>query len=400
MDLSYGMAPFLPDDPDNELRSKAFRLTLQAGELNKAAAPATRFALAKMLSWVNAYYSNRIEGQGTHPVDVERSMREGQQANDPDTRITLALREAHDKLTVNERIKGDDAPRTTDPDFIREIHRVIFDDLPAEEREVADHKGQHSELVTPGEWRTRDVQVSNHVALDHRELRGAMNCFDKHYRLDQNALRGEIGLIAAAASHHRLAHIHPFLDGNGRVTRLFSELYLERVLGGPLFWSLSRGLARNRNDYYSALSAADRPRENAYESRGPRSDKGLFEFCNFFLDQCLDQSAYMGELVSFDTYKRRVEILVRQSSTGALPDVAELDPAAENVLKAIYMEGELSRTAAGRLSGYKERRARDVIRQLIDEGLLESSGERANVRPGFPARYMEYLFPKLALATT
>ena len=400
MDLSYGMAPFLPEDPDNELREKAFQIGIQAGELNNSAAPATRLALSRMLSWVNAYYSNRIEGQGTHPVDVERAMREGQQANDPDTRITLALREAHDRLAVNDRLRDGDLPRTTNPDFIREIHSVIFDGLPAEERKVKDQEGLDSEPIVPGEWRKRGVKVSNHVAPDHRELEGAMSCFDKNYRLDQKRLRGEIGLIAAAASHHRLAFIHPFLDGNGRVTRLFSELYLEHVLDGPLFWSLSRGLARNRKAYYSALGAADRPRKDRYERRGPRSDAGLFEFCNFFLDQCLDQSAYMGELVSFDTYKRRVEYLVRQSSQGALPDVAKLDPAAENVLKSIYMEGELSRSAAGQLSGYKERRARDVIRQLIDEGLLESTGERGSVRPGFPARYMEYLFPKLALATS
>ena len=30
-------------------------------------------------------------------------------------------------------------------------------------------------------------------------------------------------ILAAAAAHHRLLWIHPFLDGNGRVTRLMSQ---------------------------------------------------------------------------------------------------------------------------------------------------------------------------------
>jgi len=30
-------------------------------------------------------------------------------------------------------------------------------------------------------------------------------------------------IIAAAASHHRIAWVHPYLDGNGRVTRLSIE---------------------------------------------------------------------------------------------------------------------------------------------------------------------------------
>ncbi|ROO25650.1 hypothetical protein SAJA_12525 [Salinisphaera japonica YTM-1] len=390
------MAPFFPSDPEGELHAKAFRLTQLSSELNGIAAPQTRAAVSRMLSGVNAYYSNQIEGQGTHPINIERAVQSGLNEIDPDVRITLALREARNKLADYREVEGADIPHITDPDFIRSIHRVIFSDLPDLELRAHAPDGTFSEPIIPGQWRTKDVQVGKHVAIDHRELESTMRCFDSHYRLNQPCLRGEMGLIAAAASHHRLAHVHPFLDGNGRVTRLFTELYLERVLGEPLHWSLSRGLARHRNLYYSALREGDMARENSYASRGPRSDNGLFNFCNFFLDQCLDQSTYMGKLLSFETYKRRVEILVRQACDGGLDDVAILDPRAENVLKTIYVEGELSRSEAGRHTGYQERRARDVIRQLINEGLLETEGARGSVRPGFPAKYIEYLFPKLA----
>lgn len=38
-------------------------------------------------------------------------------------------------------------------------------------------------------------------------------------------------LVAMAAAHHRLMWIHPFLDGNGRVARLFTEAYFNRGRG-------------------------------------------------------------------------------------------------------------------------------------------------------------------------
>jgi len=51
-------------------------------------------------------------------------------------------------------------------------------------------------------------------------------------------------LLAAFALHHRLAWVHPFPDGNGRVVRLLTHLQLFKLgLASPL-WSLSRGLAR------------------------------------------------------------------------------------------------------------------------------------------------------------
>jgi Fic family protein len=51
--------------------------------------------------------------------------------------------------------------------------------------------------------------------------------------------------LAAAAAHHRLAWIHPFLDGNGRLIRLKSHAILLDALDTGSVWSIARGLARN-----------------------------------------------------------------------------------------------------------------------------------------------------------
>jgi Fic family protein len=77
---------------------------------------------------------------------------------------------------------------------------------------------------------------------------------DKLSKVDQ--------ILVAAAAHHRFVWIHPFLDGNGRVVRLFSHGYLQRIGMGNSLWSISRGLARRVQDYRSHLAQADQQRRN------------------------------------------------------------------------------------------------------------------------------------------
>lgn len=59
---------------------------------------------------------------------------------------------------------------------------------------------------------------------------------------------------AAMAAHHRLVMIHPFVDGNGRVTRLFADLLLYSLTSQYTFdWGPAIGLP----DYFSALREPD-----------------------------------------------------------------------------------------------------------------------------------------------
>jgi Fic family protein len=89
--------------------------------------------------------------------------------------------------------------------------------------------------------------------------------------------------MAAIASHHRLMWIHPFLDGNGRVARLYTDACFCRLpLPGYGLWNVSRGLARRRDEYMAALTSADAPRRNDYDGRGSLSNDELARFCYCF----------------------------------------------------------------------------------------------------------------------
>ena len=69
-------------------------------------------------------------------------------------------------------------------------------------------------------------------------------------------------ILASASAHHRLAWIHPFLDGNGRVMRLMSYAVLREALDTGGVWSVARGLARNVDAYKTHLANCDLQRRN------------------------------------------------------------------------------------------------------------------------------------------
>jgi Fic family protein len=63
-------------------------------------------------------------------------------------------------------------------------------------------------------------------------------------------------VLLAAQAHHRLAAIHPFIDGNGRTARLVMNLQLMRRGYPPTII-----MRINRRQYYSVLAQAFRKPE-------------------------------------------------------------------------------------------------------------------------------------------
>jgi Fic family protein len=60
--------------------------------------------------------------------------------------------------------------------------------------------------------------------------------------------------VKAGLAHLWFVTLHPFDDGNGRVTRAVDDLFLARADGSPQrFYSLSAQIQRERNAYYDVL---------------------------------------------------------------------------------------------------------------------------------------------------
>ncbi len=63
-------------------------------------------------------------------------------------------------------------------------------------------------------------------------------------------------LVRASLAHLHFVSIHPYEDGNGRISRALSEKVLSQSLGRPTLISLSHSISNKKSAYYSALREA------------------------------------------------------------------------------------------------------------------------------------------------
>lgn len=112
------------------------------------------------------------------------------------------------------------------------------------------------------------------ITLPPDVLPAFLTRFDEAYRPE--GLSEIMQVVAFAASHHRFSWIHPFLDGNGRVTRLMTVAYARRIgLDAGGLWSIARGFARFHKEYYAALAIADEHRRSDFDGRGALSPRQM-----------------------------------------------------------------------------------------------------------------------------
>ena len=343
-------------------------------------------ALADLVRAMNCYYSNLIEGRDTHPIDIERALKRDYSA-DPEKRNLQLEAEAH--VTVQKWIDKSGLEGATTADAILEIHRRFCELLP-EELLVMEHPTTRKKLlVVPGELRQHDIEVGRHVPVSPGAVPRFLARFEEVY---SNLGKSET-ILAAAAAHHRLAWIHPFLDGNGRVMRLMSHATLLDTLDTGGVWSIARGLARDVDSYKAHLANCDLPRRNDLDGRGNLSEEALADFTRFFLGTCLDQVRFMEDLVQPEKLRARIKLWIDEEV-----ELGSLHEKSGFIVEAILYRGELPRGDVVDLLGTSSRTASRVVSGLINHNVVKSETSKAPLRINFPAalapRWMPGLFPE------
>ncbi|PYS01129.1 MAG: cell filamentation protein Fic [Acidobacteria bacterium] len=369
------------------LTDLALELAQKSAGFRRSLPPGLTASLASLVRAMNCYYSNLIEGHDTHPIDIERALK-GDYSKDARQRNLQLEAKAH--IAVQEWIDGGALQgNAVSTNAIREIHRRFCELLPEDLLWVEDPTTKEKLKVIPGELRQRDVAVGRHIPVSAPAVPRFLKRFEEVY--------GNLGktetILAAAAAHHRLTWIHPFLDGNGRVARLMSHATLLEALDTGAVWSIARGLACNVDAYKAHLAACDQPRRNDFDGRGHLSEENLAEFTKFFLTTCLDQVTFMERLM--DTSQLRARILLWAEEEIRLN---KLPPKSAAIIEAVLYRGELARADTANIVATGERQARRVVSALIDRGVLISESTRAPLRLAFPAglasRWMPGLFPE------
>jgi len=349
----------------------------------RASLPASIVAsLADLVRAMNCYYSNLIEGHHTHPVDIERALK-NEYSTDTHKRDLQLEAKAH--IAVQEWIDGGglSCRAAVTVGGICEIHRRFCELLPEDLLWTEDPKTQERVRVVPGELRTSYAKVGRHIAISPGALPRFLKRFEEVYA---STGRTE-AILSTAAAHHRLLWMHPFLDGNGRVARLMSHAVLLDVLDTGSVWSVARGLARNVQKYKEHLANCD---------LNMRGEEELASFTKFFLTVCIDQVAFMQSLVQPDLLRTRILHWANQESKRS-----QLPPKSGQILEAVLYRGELPRGDADIVVGTGERQARRIVSALLEKGVLTSENSRAPLRLVFPAalagHWMPGLFPDQVL---
>ena len=379
------------EEPGEAIGDIVAELSAATATLGKALHPRTAANLAALVRIMNAYYSNLIEGHNTRPKDIERALA-GNLDADGDRRALQLEATAHvrvqaeiDKMAAEGRL-----PEPASTTFIQWLHREFYRDTPAELLRI--HGAGREFIMEPGAWRSRaehDVAVGRHAPPSSARVPDFMRYFEERYSFERLGKASRV--ISMAAAHHRLNYIHPFPDGNGRVSRLMSHAMAHAAgIGAHGLWSISRGLARgleSRGEYKRMMDHADTPRQGDLDGRGNLSQRALNEFVLWFLKVALDQVQFMSDLFELDTLSRRLRNYVERNE--------KLKRESARLLEEALIRGEFERGEIGRVTGLPERTARRVLNDVIATGLLASDTPKGAVSLRFPVDALESLFPRL-----
>ncbi|MEP0712402.1 Fic family protein [Algoriphagus sp.] len=121
------------------------------------------------------------------------------------------------------------------------------------------HATLMKELIDqPGSYRTRGVGVVKgsqvaHLAPPASNVPGLMKELFKYLKNDN-----ELALIKSCVFHYEMEFIHPFLDGNGRMGRLWQTIILKERYAVFEFLPFETLISQTQDEYYQALSASDK----------------------------------------------------------------------------------------------------------------------------------------------
>ncbi len=386
------MEPLLPENI-GDLEPMSTQLLEKSHALSASLHPETAKAISTFLRPMNSYYSNLIEGHDTHPIDIEKALKKDF-SKDHKNRSLQKEALAHIAVSADLFNKPmNNGFNTYSAKFIKNLHKAFYEKLPKEFQVAINIEGVETPII-PGEFRKCEVQVGKHIAPSWEYLDGFLARYESYY--DPNSLSNKSKIrriIAIASAHHRLAWIHPFSDGNGRVVRLLSDAcFLTEGMNTSGLWSMTRGLSRNDASYKTHLSNADLTRWDNYDGRGNLSNKMLKKFCEFYLETAIDQVEYMKKMLDLDAMLKRIHYY-----TDLMVSKGILKTETRYILEAVFLKGEIPKKEVERVTGKSDKTAKILAESLLNLGLLnvDKTNHLSPYKVNYPISASPLLFPGL-----
>ncbi len=319
---------------------------------------ATEYLLAPTHRWIrplrrttfarNIQASNSIEGHNVSLEDALAAATGGipEEATDEDF---LSVRNYGDAMTyVISLAKDPDFAHSAD--LIKSLHYMMM---------------KHDLSARPGRWRAGPVYVWS--------TQSEQIVYDGPPSADVAELTGELvdwlngpgaelpALIRGAMAHLNLVMIHPFKDGNGRMSRTLQSLVMARDdIIAPEFSSIEEYLGRNTPAYYDVLAAVGQSEWNPAGDARP--------WIRFVL------TAHFRQAI---TVKRRM--IEAQQTWEIVSDAVAAVTLDERMIYAVYLAAvgrKVRRADHIEFSDVSDRVASSDLKRLVDAGLLDAVGEK------------------------
>ena len=150
-----------------------------------------------------------------------------------------------DILEVQNAIKVYEQLRTFNPNKLTDLekaHSILMNGL----------------IEDSGKLRAKNVGIVKgskveHLAPSGDMVKGLMNDLFNYLKTDKDIL-----LIKSCVFHYEFEFIHPFLDGNGRMGRLWQTLILMQQYPVFEFLPVESLIKENQKEYYKVLSVSDK----------------------------------------------------------------------------------------------------------------------------------------------
>lgn len=300
---------------------------------------------------VNAYItreavsSSRIEGTQASVTEVFDAAVTGETKRDD-------IREVRNYVAALEhgvrRLKEDGFPISLR--LIKEMHKILLTGVRGHDKTPGEFRASQNWINSPD----NRPETATFVPPPVYEMWQALDNWEKYLHDQEPRLPL---LVRSALLHYQFETIHPFLDGNGRLGRLFIVLYLmdRSRLPAPLLY-LSSYFDQRKSDYYDRLQFV--------RERGE-----VTEWLQFFLDgvavqatDAVDRAEQLSDLR--EDYRSRLQ-------GGGRAHLAVDLLFANPILTARYVQQRLSVSQPG---------ATNILRRLAEAGIVQEIGSGPGVR--------------------
>ena len=251
------------------------------------------------------YNSNAIEGNSLTLKETFLVINEGITVKGKPLKDHLEAKDHYAALEYLYDLVDKDKKHTVSEMLIRNLHLIILLD---------------ADIEWAGRYRNANVIIggAKHTPPDALQVPQKMRELISWLI----AQKGKINIIELTALlHHKLVHIHPFFDGNGRTARLTMNLFLMQA-GYPLVVIMKT----DRKKYYDVLDQAD---DGTYEP--------LVKFVAQSIERSLD--IYLKTLTPAAT---------KQEKFLSLNEISKITPFSAKYLNLLARQGKLEAHKEGR----------------------------------------------------